>query len=574
MEPSSAIVPPRIIIGGETEYGIAVYSGGAPLNEVHNLWAIGNMLDAAHGVFTSLFEGGRESLRDLADHDRAEERLRELDAERESDAAPAERGVRQRFGFTGVMLPNGARFYEDMAHPEYSTPETTTPFEILLAQKHGDIIVNRCREEAERFLRIKTGLPDLSIMLVRNNSDYKGASYAGHENYSLSPATFSRICGKDDLFGGDILEDEYARAAVLFFVVRQVITGAGKVGGDEGHYPTLYQISQRADYIQGVRTRSTTGGRGIINRRDLPYADDSIFRRLHLIVGDSSVSDLSIYLKFGMTALFLMMLDSGFLEKKAPQILFAELRDSVRSYHSVSRDLTLEKTLSFVEHDAATPLELLHEYAGLAEAFVAEHGMGEAWGDVVLKWKGVLDGFSGDPENHPLSRSLDWVAKKRLLSVLGETYKKKEGKLPKEAFFQGIELRYHTIDPAHSLAKALERKGKMVKIADDAAVESTFGAPPETTRAWLRGEIVRRYAPQIRELRWDTVALMNDNGEVVFLSLADPFWGSRTDAAGFLFDNPPLPIFLERVKEKLRAARDRTKPHLRGLFKLRIRERE
>src|SRR5690348_8448421 len=264
-------------------------------------------------------------------------------------------GVAQEFieaeedaGMANVILPNGARLYVDHAHPEYSTPEVTNPLDVVRWDKAGELVML----EAARRVASMPGV-NAPINLYKNNTDNKGASYGAHENY---------LCSRDTPFASLV------RHLVPFFVTRQVITGAGRVGLGQDGRTAGFQISQRADFFEVEVGLETTLKRPIVNTRDEPHADADRYRRLHVIIGDANLSEISTYLKVGATSLVLAMIEAGFL---ADDLGIAQ---PVRELHEVSHDPSLRHTLQLADGRTITALELQSEYLERARAFVEANG--------------------------------------------------------------------------------------------------------------------------------------------------------------------------------------------------------
>ena len=584
----------KIIIGAETEYGIFVSSP----QKVYNISLVADttinvMLDHARDLFENSFNGERGGIRDLEEHKKAEkivrlsdedegdgvkdwfdspQRIRRrgvLDPEDDDDddeeeavrrrarRGPSRESILQRRGITGLMLPNGSRFYQDMTHPELSTPEVLSPRDMVLYQKAGDRIVELCRRHAEGVLRKRFHDPALTLSIHKNNSDGRGNSYAAHENYALPGETYERIC---EPFGGYLRglfspfsiwrarERERVKygllaseATALFFIVRQIITGAGKVGSEIGE-SVPYQISSRADFFSEEASHETTHGRGIINLRDCPYANPKFSRRLHVIVGDGNISELSLYLKFGLTALFFMMLSDGFLAR-SNGIFTIPLADPVPALQSVSRDLTLREKISFINGEAKSALEVMEEFVSLADKFVGEKNLGNEWCDIVLKAKETLVGLGGARHTHPLAQKLDWVLKERLLLSLQKA--KQIG--PLHILCRTLALGYHDINPERSQFSRLEGRGKTFRLVREEEVEGAMTHPPRDTRAWLRTEIIRRYKEKIELVKWDEICFHHGE-ETSTLSIETPYWGSKEDVSRVFDGDPSFSEFLSRLR--------------------------
>lgn len=543
----------NMIMGGETEYGLFVEQGDRSL--ARDPRALG---DVAHRIVNQAKDFGlcgfvRSStgIRDFEEHLRAERRL---------DLGEVSRGAfEQRHGRTGHVLLSGARWYVDMEHPEYSTAEVTNPRDMVIAQKAGDRIADMCAKN----------VPGFRIRVDKNNSDGNGHSYAAHENYSLSPKTWERIITRRIVEewcpnhrrmepAGISEKGELADFVTLFFVTRQIVIGSGKVGAEIDRNSSYahtqrtlaedakvsYQISQRADFFTSEIGEGTLFERPIINTRDMPYADSSIVRRLHVIVGDGNMSELSIHLRFGITALFLMMLEEGVMEKADGNVGLA-LQDPVDSLYAVSRDLTLRKKLRFQNGAQASALEVQQDFCDLAGSFVVRQNLPPPWHDVVEKWGLVLEGLEGDRGRHPWAGNLDWVIKERVL--LSE---KRKGADPLGQSCRAFALGYHNIDPEHSIYTRLVNGGHIMRLVDDGEIEHAMHNPPTDTRAWLRSKILQRFGSEVTDMGWDYVRFENS-----VISMDDPRLGGKEEMEWAFHDNPSFEQFAERMGARARHPR-------------------
>lgn len=373
-------------------------------------------------------------------------------------------------GAANLLVQNGARFYVDHAHPEYSAPETSSALEAVIADRAGDEIMLRAVQLAAAATDDE-GNPGPNLKIYRNNVDGKGASYGTHENY-----LFSRDTEFDDIVAG----------LTPFFVTRQVFTGAGRVGlGQKGQTPG-FQISQRADYIETEVSLETTLNRGIINTRDEPHASEA-FRRLHVIIGDANMSEVATFLKIGTTGLVLDAIEDG--------VRFDDLklRNPVEAVHQVSRDLTCTEKLQLDDHVTwFSAVEIQYEYLRRVEGYDAD-------GAVVKRWREVLDLLSDDPRK--AGHLLDWVAKFNLMEGLrarmGAGWDH-----PKLAL---IDIQYSDIDPARGLYHALVRRGSMERLTTDDQIAHAVEFAPESTRAYLRGGIIRRFGKDVIAGSWTSL---------------------------------------------------------------------
>jgi proteasome accessory factor PafA2 len=409
-------------------------------------------------------------------------------------------------GAANVILTNGARLYVDHAHPEFSTPEVTTPRDIVIWDKAGERIME---EAAERAATVP-GAPRLQ--LYKNNVDGKGASYGSHENYLMARSTtFPSIVA----------------GLTPFFVTRQVICGAGRVGlgasGDEAGY----QLAQRSDYIEVEVGLETTLKRGIINTRDEPHADADKYRRLHVIIGDANLSEYSTLLKVGTAALVLDMIEKG--------VRFDELRlaEPVRSVHRISHDPTLKTTVELTDGRKMTGLDVQTAYFEKAQKHV-ENTMGSDVDDdtaeVLRIWGEVLDALARDPME--CADRLDWPAKLRLL----EGYRERDGLAWNSGRLALVDLQYSDVRMAKGLYNRLATRGSMKRLVTEEQVTAAMRTPPEDTRAYFRGRCLERYPTEVAAASWDSVIFDLGRESLVRIPTLEPLRGTRRHV-GELIDN-------------------------------------
>lgn len=531
----------RIIIGSETEYGMFVSTARGGISARTDYTLIQNLILAMMEEGARIAGGvlkDKESITTIEEHEKAERNIADErhddwwhDSENLRQSERKERsGMMQRRGFSGAHLQNGARYYDDMQHPEYSCPESADPYTAMCVQKVGDMLVQMSAQSAAAYASRLARTP-AQVCVLKNNGDGQGSSYGGHENYLVSPDTFQALMPRG----------HYHAFITTFFVARQIITGAGKIGYEDG-FPVPYQISQRADFFVRDYSEDTTHFRGIINARDYPYADYDRFRRFHVIVGDSNRSDLSLFLKFGITSLVLMMLDNGYLSTVMPRLLFRPLQNAPYELHLVSRDLTLTRRMQFsLSYDRMTALEFLRYLQEAAAKYVHSRQLPSVWQRVVDTWRSVLEGLEGARHAHLLARSLDWVAVERVL----KGHMKRTGGSWDSEQCRTIEYSYRTLAEDSVFAKLIER-GQMEVLAKADDVKRYLTAPPDDTRAWIRAEILRRYASHVDHTRWDLV-YMRFEGMVYVVHMPDPTWGSEQEASALFEGDPPLEEFLVRV---------------------------
>lgn len=375
-------------------------------------------------------------------------------------------------GAANVITSSGARFYVDHAHPEYSSPETTSAWDAVVWDKAGDLIMHRAAVASGQV----EGQPELKI--YKNNVDGKGASYGSHENY---------------LYPRELDVEVVQQALIPHFVTRQIYTGAGRVGLGVAGQESGFQISQRADYIETTISLETTLNRGIINTRDEPHASADRWRRLHVIIGDANMSELATYLKFGTTALLLKAVEHG------ADFSDLQLVEPVDAVSAVSRDLTCTHPLRFYGNTYRTAIEVQREIRRRVLETLEPRGLlSEDDATVAREWAHILDALETDPMS--TADKLDWTAKLALIN--GYRARGLEWGDPRLAV---VDIQYSDIDPARSLYHALVNRGRMRTLVDPAKVEAAAINAPETTRAWLRGYLVTNFSEHILSANWDSI---------------------------------------------------------------------
>ncbi len=408
-------------------------------------------------------------------------------------------------GMANVILPNGARLYVDHAHPEYSSPEVTNPLDAVRWDKAGELVML----EAARRVANTPGL-ETPINLYKNNTDNKGASYGAHENY---------LCRRDTPF------TSLVRHLVPFFTTRQIVCGAGRVGrSQDGHLPG-FQISQRADFFEVEVGLETTLKRPIVNTRDEPHADADRYRRLHVIIGDANLAEISTYLKLGTTALVLQMIEQDVL---ADDLAIAQ---PVRELHSVSHDPSLRHALTLADGRTITALDLQGEYLDRARKFCDDRygeDIDEQTADVLARWESVLTRLADDPMQ--LAGELDWIAKLRLLNG----YRERDGLNWDSPRLQLIDLQYADVRPEKGLYHRLVSRGAMTTLVSPESAAAAVDAPPQDTRAYFRGECLRRYGHSVAAASWDSVIFDVGRASLVRVPMLEPQRGTKSHVGELL----------------------------------------
>ncbi len=398
-----------------------------------------------------------------------------------------------------AVLTNGARYYVDHAHPEYSSPECRTPLSATLYDRAGELVM------LASMTAVKATLPPgQEIVVYKNNSDGKGNSYGTHENYLMDRAVpFSRV----------------VNAIMPFFVTRQIFTGSGKVGTE---YPGAsdevpFQITQRADFFEEEVGLETTLKRPIVNTRDEPHSDASRYRRLHVIAGDATMSEFATYLKLGTTAIVLAMIEDEVFDSRA-----FSLAASVSSMRWVSWDLTLRKPLEMVDGRKMTALEIQWEYLRLAQTYAERDGLdvidpsGLQGKQIIEMWEETLTDLEVDPLL--TADRLDWTAKLRLFGA----YRERHGVEWKNAKVRALDLQWHDVRPDKSLG--LRQPWRRVLIDSD--IETAVTEPPRDTRAYFRGRCLQKFSPWITAANWDSLVFDLGSDPLRRVPMMEPLRGT------------------------------------------------
>ncbi|HEY0890547.1 MAG TPA: depupylase/deamidase Dop [Nocardioides sp.] len=484
----------RRVMGTEVEYGISVQ--GQPL---------ANPMVASSQVVNAYASATLKARRARWDFEE-ESPLRDargFDVSR--TVADPSQLTDEDLGLANVILTNGARLYVDHAHPEFSTPEVTTPLDVVRFDKAGEQVMLRATELARQ-------LPTApAITLYKNNTDNKGASYGAHENYLMRRSTpFAEII----------------RHLTPFFVSRQVVTGAGRVGLGQDGRQHGFQVSQRADYFEVEVGLETTLKRPIINTRDEPHADPEKYRRLHVIIGDANLSEISTYLKVGTTSLVLAMIEDRFIGHDL------SVDGPVAALRAVSHDPTLRQTITLKDGRTVTAVQLQLEYLDLAKKYVEDRYGADADAqtrDVLTRWESVLDRLERDPML--CAAELDWVAKLKLL----QSYRDRDGLEWDDAKLHLIDLQYADIRPEKGLYHRLLRAGRIERLLDDDSVAAATHEPPTDTRAYFRGRCLEKYADSVAAASWDSVIFdLPGRDSLQRIPTIDPLRGSKAHVGELL----------------------------------------
>ena len=481
-------------MGTETEFGISVQGQSTANPMVASSQVVNAYASSTLRARRARWDFEEESpLRDARGFDMSRE------------VADSSQLTDEDLGLANVILTNGARLYVDHAHPEYATPECTNPRDIVKWDKAGEQVML----DASRLASTIPGAAP--ILLYKNNTDNKGASYGTHENYLMRRST---------PFG------EIVRNLTPFFVSRQVVTGAGRVGIGQDGREHGFQISQRADYFEVEVGLETTLKRPIINTRDEPHADPEKYRRLHVIIGDANLAEVSTYLKVGTTALVLAMIEDRCISRDLT------VDQPVRSLRAVSHDPSLKHLLKMSDGRELTAVQLQMEYLDLAKKYVEDRlgsDVDEQTADVLARWESVLTRLENDPML--CARELDWVAKLKLLNQ----YRDRDGLEWDDAKLHLIDLQYSDIRPDKGLYHKLVGMGRIERLLTDGEVADAMHMPPTDTRAYFRGRCLEKYADQIAAASWDSVIFdLPGHESLQRVPTIDPLRGSRAHVGELL----------------------------------------
>ncbi|UIJ33992.1 depupylase/deamidase Dop [Allobranchiibius sp. GilTou73] len=458
----------RRVMGIETEYGISV-PGDPTANPMNLSGAVVTAYATRQGIRSTRAGWDYEDEAPLRD-------ARGYDLSRAA-ADPSQLTDEADPTLANVVLTNGARLYVDHAHPEYSSPEVTSPRAAVVWDRAGELVMR----EASRLLS-PPGAP--GVNLYKNNTDGKGASYGTHENYLMRRSTpFADI----------------VKHLIPFFVVRQVMSGSGRVGiGAESTRPG-FQLSQRADFFEVEVGLETTLKRPIINTRDEPHAVTDRYRRLHVILGDANHCDVANVLKLGSTSLVLALIEAGAVTRDLT------LDQPVTTLREISHDPTLRTRVKLADGTSMTSLELLRSYQEMADTWLTKtYGDGPGdWDEdtvqVMALWEQVLTGLEGDPMS--CARQVDWVAK---LTAL-EGFRARDNLDWSDPRLRAIDIQWSDVRLDKGLFHRMAATGRFDTLVDEDEVRRAVTAPPEDTRAYFRGQCLARFPDQVAAASWDSV---------------------------------------------------------------------
>jgi Pup amidohydrolase len=456
------------LFGLETEYGIT-------RDDLTEVDPVVESMELVRAHLAASFERRWDYAGEDPHEDARGFRVSGLAQDKEEDEFAA-RDAHRPFSFhemkSDLVLPNGARFYNDHTHPEYSTPECRALKDLLAQDRAGERIVQRAADRRNKHLGGE------HVQLYKNNTDFHGHSYGCHDNYLVPRSiAFPRLVA----------------GMLPFLVSRQVIAGAGKVGieaQESGFVPGHFQLSQRADFMETELSVDTMHNRPILNTRDEPHADPRKFRRLHLIIGDANMCEYATALKVGTTRLVLELIERGV----APSL---ELDHPVAAVKQLSRDIDLKAVVRQKDGRTSSGLDIQEQYYRAAVRSLA--GLDEETDWVLREWGDTLM-LLGQDRRHLIGK-LDWVTKLWLL----ETFMQEERIGWDDPWLASLDLEYHNVHPERGLYLGLEAEGKAWRMTAEADIEQALVAGPSDTRGGVRGLCVRRFPDQIKSVQWERI---------------------------------------------------------------------
>ena len=475
---------PIIHYGIETEYGIA-RDGEADLDVVAESIAL---------VRSAMAPGVRMKWDYASEDPHIDARGFKVDELRQDtdEANYFAQDAQRELTFTEIKsdlaLSNGARFYNDHAHPEYCTPECSTLDELIAHDRAGERIVMDC---AARLSEQRGA----TVRIYKNNTDFRGHSYGCHENYLLPRS---------------LPWEQLALGIEAFLVTRQIFCGAGKfaVEEEDRFVAPQFQIAQRSDFFQILQSVDTMQKRPLINTRDEPHADPEKWRRFHVIIGDANMSPFATRLKVGTTALVLEAL------VRSPGLELPRLVAPVETLKAISKDPDHQWELRLANREASDAITVLRRYLDAVKTACPLERPDHQW--VVTEWERILDDLAADPLR--CADRLDWVAKQNLI----REFQKGQGLSDDDPWLQSLDLEYHRLDLEEGIYFGLEGTGGILGVPDVDSTKRAQRRPPESTRAYLRGRCIDKFGDKVLAAQWDHVILEGEEYDIK-ISLLDLF---------------------------------------------------
>jgi len=502
-------LPPPIQFGIETEIGIA-RDGEDDLDVVAESIALVRSV-VEPGVLMRWDYGSEDPHADMRGFRVPE--LRQDTDEADYYADDAERELTYVEIKSDLVLGNGARFYNDHAHPEYCTPECSTLEELIAQDRAGERILMACAQELSRQ-RGQT------VRLYKNNTDFRGHSYGCHENYLLPRS---------------LPWGQLAQAVQAFLVTRQIYAGAGKfaIEAEDRFISPQFQIAQRSDFFSELQSVDTMQRRPLVNTRDEPHANARLYRRFHVIIGDANMSPFATRLKIGATALILEAI------AREPWRAWPILAEPLAALPAISRDPSFQWEVKMAGKKISTALEVQRAYLETVKAVCDLSTPAKI--ALVADWETVLNDLGTDVMR--CRNRLDWVAKMALV----HEFQAAQNIAADDPWLQSLDLEYHRLDLAEGLYYGLEQSGAMIGAPDESAVRHAVREPPATTRALIRGKCIQKFAHFVEAAQWDHITLQS-GGESIKISLMDLFAPEEISRYGRAVDGAKTPEDLRTLK--------------------------
>jgi Pup amidohydrolase len=486
-------------VGVETEFGITVH-GPTEVNPVLASSLVVGAYRAAGDADVRWDHSDEHPLRDARGYEAPD---------------PHEPVVDDDLGLANTVLTNGARFYVDHAHPEYSSPECSNARDLVIWDKAGERILEHAAQRAT------TTLPAGSRVLVhKNNTDGKGAAYGTHENYLVPRSVpFGRL----------------TRQLLPFFVSRPIYVGAGRIGTEFDDDGIAFQLTQRADFFEVEVGLETTLKRPLMNTRDEPHADPERYRRLHVINGDANLCEVATFLKVGTMLLLLDLIEDDALPA------LPDLAQPVQAFHHVSHDLTCSVPLRMDDGSTMTALELQGFYLEACKRYVKDRDVDPVTAEVLERWEGVLTTAESDPRE--LAGRVDWATKLGLL----ENYRDRHGLDWEHDRLKMVDLQYHDVRQDKGLYQRLAARGRVERLVAESEIQAAVASPPTDTRAWFRGECIRRFRGQIVAAGWDALIFDVGRDALQRVPMMEPGRGTKAAIGGLLDEVADAAELLDRL---------------------------
>jgi Pup amidohydrolase len=478
------------VMGIETEYGITV-PGSPDSNPV-----------LASSLLVNAFSGRGRKVRWDYEEESPLRDARGFEAAREPET-PTDDDL----GLANVILTNGARYYVDHAHPEFSSPECMDPRTVVTYDKAGERIL---AESARRAAELAPG--GRRIQIYKNNTDGKGTSYGTHENFLVDRGTpFARI----------------VRDLTAFLVTRQVFAGAGSLVRDHHDGSVAFQIAQRSQFFEVEVGLETTLKRPIINTRDEPHADPERYRRLHVIIGDANMNEVATFLKVGTLAVVLNMIEDSATPGEEWQ-----LANPVQALRAIAKDPTLKQTVERKDGRQVTPCEIQWAYLEAAKSYLKDRESSHWQLEVLEHWEAVLSHLEDDPSK--AARTVDWVTKHTLMEQIAG----RDGLDWDDAKLALVDLQYHDVRMDKGLYYRLAAAGRVERLVAEQEIIRATTEPPDDTRAYFRGRCLAKYAPQIAAAGWDAIIFDIGRETLQRVPMLEPTRGTAAHTAAVLDDSP------------------------------------